>query len=58
MTFEQSIENLFNELALNRNTIEGLKEEREELIEIIKDQKVKINTLSHILNQYQMEKLK
>ena len=52
MTFEQEIENLFNELDLNINIIEGLKEEREELIEIIKDQKVEIDTLSHILNQY------
>ena len=31
MTFEQSIENLFNELDLNRNIIEGLKEEKEGL---------------------------
>jgi len=58
MTFEQSIENLFNELDLNRNIIEGLKEEKEGLIKTVKHQKVKINTLSHILNQYQMERLK
>jgi len=51
MTSDLQIERL-------ENIIEGLKEEKEELIEIVKDQKVKINTLSHILNQYQMERLK
>jgi len=58
MTFEQRLENLFNELDLNRNIIEGLKEEREELIEIVNYQKVKIDTLSNILNQYQKKRLK
>ena len=58
MTPLYKIKCLENDIDHLENIIEGLKEEREELIEIVKDQKVKIDTLSHILNQYQMERLK
>ena len=58
MTTQYEIKCLEDEVYYLENIIDGLREEKEELIKIVKDQKVKIDTLSHILNQYQMEGLK